>query len=62
MSTFFTYIIFSKSKNKFYVGSTNDLSRRLAEHNSGQTKSTKSGIPWDLVFFKEFSSKAEARK
>jgi len=46
--------------NKFYVGHTNDLDRRLAEHNSGLSKSTKSGIPWNLVYSKEFISRAEA--
>ncbi|AFN75052.1 hypothetical protein MROS_1819 [Melioribacter roseus P3M-2] len=47
METFFTYIIFSPSKNRFYVGSTNDIQRRLNEHNSGQTKSTRPGKPWN---------------
>ncbi|MGK9476555.1 GIY-YIG nuclease family protein [Melioribacter sp. OK-6-Me] len=60
METFFTYIIFSPSKNRFYVGSTNDINRRLTEHNSGQSKSTNSGKPWKLVFFKEFTSRSEA--
>jgi len=60
MHTFFTYILFSSSKNKFYVGSTNNLERRLSEHNSGQNKSTKFGIPWKLIYSKEFYSKSEA--
>ncbi|WP_081489542.1 GIY-YIG nuclease family protein [Melioribacter roseus] len=55
-------MIFSPSKNRFYVGSTNDIQRRLNEHNSGQTKSTRSGKPWNLVFLKEFNSKSEAMK
>jgi len=58
--SFFTYILFSVSLNKFYVGHTNDLDRRLAEHNSGLSKSTKSGIPWNLVYSKNFSSRANA--
>jgi putative endonuclease len=60
MQSFHTYILFSNCKNKFYIGSTNDIQRRLVEHNSGQTQSTKFGIPWNLVFSKEFSSKSEA--
>ncbi|MGQ7719638.1 GIY-YIG nuclease family protein [Melioribacter sp. OK-1-Me] len=60
METFFTYIIFSPSKNRFYVGSTNDIDRRLTEHNSGQSKSTNSGKPWKLVFLKEFTSRSDA--
>ena len=62
MSSFLTYIIFSNSKNKFYVGSTNNLQRRLLEHNSRQTKSTKFGVPWEIVYFKEFDSKSNAAR
>lgn len=62
MQNFFTYILFSTSKNKYYVGSTNSIQRRLIEHNSGQTKSTKLGIPWNLVFTQEFRTKSEATK
>ncbi len=60
MSKYFIYILFSNSNNKFYVGSTNNLQRRLTEHNSGRSKSTKSGLPWELIYFKECNSKSEA--
>ena len=60
MVCYTTYILFSISKNKYYVGHTNNISRRLAEHNSGQNKSTKLGSLWELVYFKEFDSKSEA--
>ncbi len=60
MNSFTTYILFSKFKNKYYVGHTNDISRRLHKHNSGQNKSTKFGFPLELYFFKEFDSKSEA--
>ena len=32
----------------FYVGSTNDIRRRLAEHNAGKVDSTKSRVPFSL--------------
>ncbi len=60
MQSFHTYILIFNSRNKFYIGSTNDIQRRLTEHNSGQTKSTKFGIPWQLVYSNEFSTKSEA--
>jgi len=59
---FHLYILFSKSKNKYYIGHTNNIDRRLSEHNSGQTKSTKTGTPWELVLTKEFDSNVEANK
>jgi hypothetical protein len=39
------YILESQKHGRFYVGSTDDLSRRLNEHNAGRTKSTASGKP-----------------
>ncbi len=32
------------------------------QHNSGYSKSTKRGIPWELKFTKEFKTRAEAMK
>ena len=58
----FVYILFSKKLNKFYIGSTNDLQRRLYEHNIGHSVYTKTGIPWELVFSNEFETLALARK
>jgi putative endonuclease len=60
------YILESLRHGRFYVGSTDDLSRRLKEHNAGQTKSTASGKPWIIVFYHNFDSsilglKAERR-
>jgi putative endonuclease len=59
---FYLYILKSKKTDKFYIGHTNDLERRITEHNSGQTKSTKSGIPWEIVFKREFNSNTEANQ
>ncbi|MGB8319656.1 MAG: GIY-YIG nuclease family protein [Ignavibacteriaceae bacterium] len=36
----FVYIIKSLNYNFIYIGSTNDLKRRLGEHNAGFSKST----------------------
>ena len=58
----FVYILFSPGLNKFYVGSTPDLDRRLAEHNRGKEKFTKTGIPWQLVYTEEFDELKDARK
>jgi putative endonuclease len=55
-----TYIIFSELLNKYYIGSTEDLKRRLDEHNSGRGAFTKGGSPWRLVWNKEFGSRVEA--
>ncbi len=59
---FLFYILYSPTKDRYYIGHSNDLNRRLYEHNSGFSKSTKSGIPWNLVCSKQFNSRSEATK
>jgi putative endonuclease len=59
---FYTYILESQKNGKFYIGYTKDLSRRVDKHNAGHTISTKSGIPWQLVWSHTFESKTQAMK
>ena len=59
---YFTYIIYSKSIDRYYIGYTHDLTLRLSRHNSGSSRSTKSGIPWILVYYEEFETKSKAIK
>ena len=58
----FVYILFSESANRFYIGATQDIAQRLQRHNTGASKSTKSGRPWVVVHTEEFLSKSEALK
>jgi putative endonuclease len=39
-----------------------DVNRKLKEHNSGKTKSTKGFAPWEIVFIEEYQTRVEARK
>jgi putative endonuclease len=57
---FYTYILFSEKLGKYYIGSTDNLERRLHEHNSGKTTFTRTGIPWALVYHESYESKPEA--
>ncbi|WP_429416520.1 GIY-YIG nuclease family protein [Roseimarinus sediminis] len=54
------YILYSTRIDHFYVGYTNDLKRRLYEHNRRKGKYTDRGIPWELKYTEQFSTKAEA--
>ncbi|MFY0624856.1 MAG: GIY-YIG nuclease family protein [Reichenbachiella sp.] len=57
---FVVYILYSKKLKKFYVGSTNNIEDRIYRHNSGQSKFTKKGVPWELVTFVECNDRPEA--
>ena len=59
---FYTYVIYSKSKDRYYTGHTHDLELRIERHNQGWSKSTKSGIPWELVYYETHPSKSLAMK
>jgi putative endonuclease len=59
---YMTYIIQSQVSHRYYTGSTEDLKNRLEEHNAGETKSTRKGIPWKIVHVEEFQTRAEAIK
>ena len=51
------------SDNTLYCGWTNDLSKRLANHNAGKgAKYTRSRIPVTLVYYETFETKQEAMK
>ncbi len=59
---YYVYIVKSTIKNWYYVGSTEDVSKRLKEHNAGITASTKPYAPFELVVSEEYNSKTQAIK
>ena len=58
---YYVYILQSKIDKDLYIGSTNDLRRRLAEHNDGKVKSTAPRLPFDLVYYEAYKSEDDAR-
>jgi putative endonuclease len=57
---FTVYILYSKSFDRYYVGYTNDLERRISEHNRKKGKFTDAGIPWEVVHTELFQTRKEA--
>ncbi len=54
------YILQSLKSNKFYIGHTSDIEKRLFEHNNKRVRSTKYGAPWRIVYSENFGTKSEA--
>jgi putative endonuclease len=58
---YIVYVIESREGYR-YTGQTNDLERRIEEHNSGLSHSTKHGKNWKVIYTEEKSSRSEAMK
>ncbi len=54
------YILYSQKRSRYYVGQTQNITKRLERHNKGLVKSTKSGVPWDLVTTIYVENRSEA--
>ena len=58
---YYTYIIESKEgSGHYYVGSTEDLAVRLADHNAGRSPHTAKYRPWKLVWYCAFHARPMA--
>ncbi|MGA9238319.1 GIY-YIG nuclease family protein [Robiginitalea sp.] len=56
------YILYSRSLKKYYVGQSSNLKDRLERHNSGRSRYTKLGIPWELKYEFCCSTRSEAMR
>jgi len=59
---YFTYIIKSETDDSFYIGQCKNIQERIQRHNNGYSKSTKAKIPWKLVYYESYKTRAEAVK
>ncbi|AUS04534.1 GIY-YIG nuclease family protein [Tamlana carrageenivorans] len=57
---YLVYIIFSETLNRYYVGQTKNVDKRLATHNQRGAKYTSKGVPWVLIKTYSFSSRTDA--
>ena len=61
---YFVYVIKSKKDRKRYTGITDNLTRRINQHNRGSkaTPSTKNRGPFDLIYYEEVENSRVARE
>ncbi len=57
---YFVYILFSKLKNKYYVGYTSNLEERLKRHNQKSKGFTENTNDWIIVYTENFKTIEEA--
>lgn len=59
---FVVYILKSTERRKTYTGYTNDLTRRLHEHNAGRVPFTRRFHPWRVIYTETVGDEQEAKK
>ena len=59
---YYVYVLQSLKDKKLYIGYTADLKRRMIEHKTGGSISTKKRLPLLLIFYEAFSNERDARR
>ena len=59
---FHVYLLFSESKNRYYIGHSSDLEARLIRHNQKSKGFTGNTNDWKVVYTEQYNTKEEAQK
>jgi putative endonuclease len=57
---YYVYLLKSEKTGGYYIGCTNNLRKRVAEHNSGKSLYTRNKAPWELRYYEAYFSKNDA--
>ena len=56
----YVYVLKSLKDNNLYIGCTENITERLKYHNSGRVRSTKSRVPFKILFYETYNNKYQA--
>jgi len=59
---YYIYVLQSTKNDNLYIGFTDDLRKRLIEHNKGLNFSTKPYRPWELIHYEAYRNKKDAMR
>lgn len=59
---FYVYVLRSVIDDKLYIGYTNNLRKRIEEHNKGKSFATKPRLPLKLIYFEGCLDKEDAKR
>ncbi len=60
-SMYYVYILLNERKTRTYTGVTDDVDKRLTEHNAGRVKSSSPYRPYKIVHLESLRTMSEAR-
>ena len=58
---FYIYLLQSQKDKEFYIGFSNNLDRRIKEHNNGLVTSTSTRKPFELIYIEGYKTEKDAR-
>ena len=58
----YLYILINEAKTRTYTGVTDDVEKRLVDHNSGKAKSSRPYRPYKIIRIESFGTLSEARQ
>ncbi len=59
---YYVYVLQSQKDKNFYIGFTNNLQKRIEEHNSGISKATKGRRPLKLIYYEFCLNRQDAMR
>ncbi|RPI71372.1 MAG: GIY-YIG nuclease family protein [Ignavibacteriales bacterium] len=59
---YIVYILKSEITNRYYIGQTFNIEKRITLHNSPRARWTKRFQPWVLKYFEEYQTRSEVIK
>jgi len=58
---YFVYVLHSTKDNKFYIGYTENIEKRISEHMMGNVTATKHRQPLQLIYYEAYVDKRDAK-
>lgn len=59
---YYTYVLLSKKDKGLYIGYTDNIKRRITEHDKGFADSTRNRRPLELIYFEGYKDKLAAMR
>jgi len=57
---YYVYVLLSLKDSRFYIGFSEDIDKRLADHRAGRNISTKARRPLELIYYEAHLNKDDA--
>lgn len=57
----FVYVLFSLKDHKLYIGFSDDIEKRVAQHMMGKVTATKHRLPLQLIYYEAYIDKRDAK-